>query len=93
MFNNCFFENLAVYEIMWKSSVEPDTPQMTIWRMRIACQITDPTTQSQNVYYLIAFARQEWLNERASVLHSTYVHCLLRCRLFDDNHSCGFLTW
>jgi len=37
MFNNCFFENLAVYEIMWKSSVEPDTPQMTIWRMRIAC--------------------------------------------------------
>jgi hypothetical protein len=29
-------ENLATYEIMWKSIVEPDRPQMTIWRMRIA---------------------------------------------------------
>ena len=31
-----FFENCAVYEIMWKNVVEPDRPQMTIWRMRIA---------------------------------------------------------
>jgi hypothetical protein len=25
-----FFENRAVYEIMWKNMVEPDRPQMTI---------------------------------------------------------------
>jgi len=31
-----FFENRAVYEIMWKNIVEPDRPQMTIWRMRCA---------------------------------------------------------
>ena len=31
-----FFENPAVYEIMWKNVVGPDRPQMTIWRMRIA---------------------------------------------------------
>jgi hypothetical protein len=36
----CFFENLAVYEIMWKSIAQPDSPQMKIWRMRIAFWIT-----------------------------------------------------
>ena len=31
MFNKVFFfENLAAYEIMWKSMVEPDRLQMTI---------------------------------------------------------------
>jgi len=41
MFNNVFFfsENHAVYEIMWKNIVERGRPQMTIWRMRIACWI------------------------------------------------------
>ena len=34
-----FFEILAVYEIMWKNIVEPDRPQMTVRRMRIACRI------------------------------------------------------
>ena len=29
-----FFENR---EIKWKNMEEPDRPQMTIWRMRIAC--------------------------------------------------------
>jgi hypothetical protein len=38
MFNNFFFfENRAVYEIMWKNNVQPDRPQMTIWRMCILC--------------------------------------------------------
>ena len=32
-------ENHAVYEIMWKSVLEPGRPQMTVWRMRIACWI------------------------------------------------------
>jgi hypothetical protein len=36
MFSNfLFFENHAVYEQMWKDIVEPGSPQMTIWRMRI----------------------------------------------------------
>jgi hypothetical protein len=29
-----FFENRAVYEIMWKNIVERGRPQMAIWRMR-----------------------------------------------------------
>jgi hypothetical protein len=40
MFSNLFpLENHAFYEIMWKNIVELDRPQMTIWRMRIACWI------------------------------------------------------
>jgi hypothetical protein len=42
MFSNIIFsfENRAVYEIMWKNFVERSRPQMTIWRMRIACWVT-----------------------------------------------------
>ena len=36
VFSNFFFENRAVYEIMWKHIVEPEGSQMTIWRMRMA---------------------------------------------------------
>ena len=39
MRNNYFFENLAVYEIMWKNTVDSDRPQTTIWSMRNACWI------------------------------------------------------
>jgi len=51
MFNNFFSENRAFYEIMWKNIVQPDRPQMTIWRMRIACWIQ---TRTQNQW------RTEW---------------------------------
>ena len=37
MFNNIFSEISAVYENTWKNFVESERPQMTIWRMRIAC--------------------------------------------------------
>ena len=50
LFNNFFFLNLAVYEIMWKN-IEPDRSQMkTIRRMRIACWIPKAThTHTQNM--------------------------------------------
>ena len=35
--SNDSFRDCAVYEIMWEIIVEPDGPQMTIWRMSIAC--------------------------------------------------------
>ena len=34
-----FFENRVIYEIMWKNTVELGRPQMTKWRMRIACWV------------------------------------------------------
>jgi hypothetical protein len=39
LFNNFFYTNRAVYEIIWKNTVQLDRPHMTIWRMRIACWI------------------------------------------------------
>ena len=30
MFNTFFFENRAVYEIMWKNIIQPDRPYMTV---------------------------------------------------------------
>jgi hypothetical protein len=43
-------ENRAVYEIMWKNMVEPDGPQMRIWRMHIACWMPKATnTHTRNM--------------------------------------------
>jgi hypothetical protein len=39
---------------MWKNIVETDRPQATIWRMRIACWITEATdTHSDYVLLMI----------------------------------------
>jgi hypothetical protein len=72
MFNNSFFENRAVYKIMWKNTVERGRPQMTIWRRRIACWISP----SQHVI-LIASPLQQRLHERATVLRYTYISGLV----------------
>jgi hypothetical protein len=37
------FENRVVYEVMWRNAVDTDRPQMTAWRMPIACWITVAT--------------------------------------------------
>jgi hypothetical protein len=39
----CFFLNRALYEIMWKNTVELGRPQMIIWQMHIACWIPKST--------------------------------------------------
>jgi len=44
MFDNFIPKNRAVYEIMCKKNmVQPDRPQMAIWRLRIECCITKAT--------------------------------------------------
>jgi len=70
MFNNSFSKNRTVYEIIWKNIVDPDRPQMTIWRKRIARWITKATdAHSEYVYItLTAFPLQQWLHEGASTL-------------------------
>jgi len=78
MFNNfLFFGNHAVYEIMWKNVAERGRPQMIIWRMRIACRIPKATNAHTTCVILIAFPLQQWLHERASLLHFTYMACLV----------------
>jgi hypothetical protein len=53
--NNLFFKNRAVYEIMRNCIVEADTPQMTIWRISIACWILKATNTHSEYVTLIAF--------------------------------------
>jgi hypothetical protein len=74
---NIIFLNRAVYEIMWKNIVEPDRPQMTICRTRIACWIPKSTNTHSEYVTLIAFPRQQRLLERASVLRYTCVASLV----------------
>jgi len=65
---------------MWKNAVEQCRPQKTIWHMRIACWITKAThthTHTHSKYViLITFPLQQWLQERASMLHYTYIACI-----------------
>jgi hypothetical protein len=72
-----FFENRAVDEIMWKNIIEPDRPQMTIWRMRSAFWIPKATYTRSEYVIFIAFPRQQWLRESASMLHYTHIAYLI----------------
>jgi len=77
MSNNCFFENRAVYELMWKNVVERGRLQMAIWRLRVACWIPKATNLHSQHIIFIAFPLQQWFHERASILRYTNIACLL----------------
>jgi len=62
---------------MWKAIVQPDRPQMTIWRMRIACWITKPTNTHSECVILITLLPHQWLHEHASMLCYTYLACIV----------------
>ena len=72
-----FFENRAVYDIKWKNIVEPGRPQLTIWRMHIACWISKATKTHLQYVIVIDFPLQQLLHERASLLRYTYIACLV----------------
>jgi len=77
VFNN-FFKNSDVYEITWKTFVQPVRPQMTIWRMRISCWIPKATIIHSEYVIFIDFTMQQCLHERVSILTYKYVACLVR---------------
>jgi len=54
--SKAFLKNRAFYEITWKNIVQPDRPQMTIRRMRIACCITKSTYTHSEYVTLNAFS-------------------------------------
>jgi hypothetical protein len=60
MFNNFFFENRAVYEVMWKNIVERSRPQMTIWHMHFARWISKATNTHSAHVILIEYPLQQW---------------------------------
>ena len=72
-----FSENRTVHEIMWKNIVERGRPQMTIWRMRIACWVIKATTIHWQYVIFIALPLQQRLYERTSVLRCMYIACIV----------------
>jgi len=72
MFSYFFFENRAVYEIIWKNSAERGRLQMKTWLMRIAYRIPKATKAHSKCVILIAFPLQRWLHEDAWMLRYTY---------------------
>jgi hypothetical protein len=70
------FQNRAVYGIMWENIVQPDRPQMVIWRMRIACWKPKARNMASEYVIRIAFPLQQQLHERATILLYMYIACL-----------------
>jgi len=62
---------------MWKTIVQPDRPQMTIWHMHITYWIPKSTYPRSEFVIIFALPPQQWLHERASTLRYTYVACLV----------------
>ena len=96
MFNNVFFLNLHVYEIMWKHFVESDKPQMTIWCMHIACWIPKATNIHSEYVLLMAFPLQQWLFAQISLLRYMYINWLVvilirqYCAIYKSKYSRPF---
>jgi hypothetical protein len=69
-----YLQKIVLFEITWKNSANPDRPQLTIRRLRIACSISTATRRHSEYVIPIALLQQR-LHERASMLRC-YVHCL-----------------
>jgi hypothetical protein len=82
MINHFFYENHAVYEIMWKNTVEPDSPRMTIWRMRAACLIAKATDKHSEYVIHIALPLQNGCTNAPQCYVATYNACLV-CILWE----------
>jgi hypothetical protein len=73
-----FPKNCSVYDTMWKSMVESNKLQMTIWSMRHACWIRNATNRHLEYVTFIAFPLERWLHERVVLLRYRHIVCLVR---------------
>jgi hypothetical protein len=74
--SNFFPKILPFGDNVGKNVVQPDRPQLTIWRMGFACRITKTADPHWEYVILISFLQQYWLSERASVLRYTNIPVL-----------------
>jgi hypothetical protein len=58
---------------MWKNIEELDRPQITIWRMCLACWVLKATNTYSEYVILIAFPLQQWLFGCTAVLVYAYI--------------------
>ena len=87
VFNNFFFENLAVCETVWKNIVERGSPRWLYGAYTVACWVPKAKNTHSGCVLLIAFPLQQWLHKRASILRHSHCACLVAyltatCRLF-----------
>jgi hypothetical protein len=83
-----FFENRAVYEIMWKNIVKPDRAHTLQY---VACALhagylrlqTHTHTLTHNMYYVLLFHCTIDCKEGASMLRCTYIACLLSTNIVE----------
>jgi len=66
------FLNRVIYEIMWKNVVEPDRPQITIWRMPISRWVPKATNTLSDGR---RNAPQYYVTRTLPVLFSVPVYC------------------
>ena len=59
---------------MYKNTADRGTPQMTVWRVCIACLIPKATNTRSEYVIFVAFAHQR-LPVRSSLLRYTYIAC------------------
>jgi hypothetical protein len=84
MFNNIFFDNFAVYEIMWKNSVQPDRPQMTILCVRFVCWISEAThthahTHTDRIFNTYCFqGNNGYANAPQCYVIRRYITCIVK---------------
>jgi hypothetical protein len=51
---------MMFFKIMWKNIVQPDRPQMTVWRMDMSGWIHKATNSHSECVIHIAFPRKKW---------------------------------
>jgi len=73
---SCFGKSSRLWDNL-ESIAERVRPQMTIWRMRIACWTPRASNTHSGCLMLIAFPQHQWLHERASMLRYTYIAWLV----------------
>ena len=71
---------------MWENMAETDRSKMTIRRTGNACWITKAINTHSDYVIFIAFPRQQWLRERASMWR-LYAHCRLANSKFSRCHA------
>jgi hypothetical protein len=91
-FSNFFPETHAIYNWL-KNVVEPNRPQVTIWRTRIACWIPETTNTYSEYIPLTVFPLQQWLHEGVSVLSYTYIAFLAPFTLESRGRQFTNLPW
>ena len=86
------FWNRAIYELMWKTAVQPNRPQMAIWRMRIAYWITRAADTHSEHIILTSFPLQQMVTRkhRNFTLYVQCLSCLCSLALLTSNITSGF---